>query len=350
MEHYLLEIMEGKRPASFVKPLLASLSQLYGFGLHVRHLGYQKGWLSSFDPQLPTVSIGNIVVGGTGKTPLVQKLAEELEPMGKIAILTRGFRSEAENAKSPLCIDKDHLAPAGQCGDEPRLLAEQTNAWVFVGKNRALSAAAAKNLGAACLILDDGFQHRRLKRNFDIIAVDANDPFGRGRLLPLGLLRDLPKRLGQADLIVATHVRDLEHLTQVKKELSAYTQAPIVAMQHELVFPASLKGMKVGAFCGIGKPHYFFNALKKEGAHLVAMQALLDHRSFSIDELAGFALLCKEKGACALVCTEKDAVKLMQNQNIQLPIHSIGMRLKIIAGQEHWDSAIETIKQIKVNA
>lgn len=350
LEKYLLDVIEGKRSSPVVSRLLALLSKPYRLAIKGRHFAYRKKWLSTCAAGIPTVSIGNIVVGGTGKTPLVQKLTRALQTEGKIAILTRGFRSQAEKCNEPICIDKNHPVSAELCGDEPLFLSQTTGASVWVGRNRVLSAKRAKTDGAACLILDDGFQHRKLDRDIEIVAIDAHDPFGQHRFLPHGLLRDLPERLQEADLIVANHTRDVDHYRQVKKELLAYTQAPVVAMQHLLVESLPLQGRRVGAFCGIGKPHYFFEALNRTGAEIVAHCALLDHQSFPIGQLEAFADTCAEQGATDIVCTEKDWVKLepeaishLLERGIQ--IHPIAMRLEIIAGGEHWDSIIEKIKQ-----
>lgn len=343
-EQYLQDVITGKKRAPLLKPALALFSKIYALALKGRHLAYQKKWFQSFPASVPTVSIGNIVAGGTGKTPLVQMLANALQEEGKIAVLTRGFRSRAEKQTDPLCIHQARLAPAEICGDEPLFLARTTSASIWINANRVLSAERAIEEGAVCLVLDDGLQHRRLRRDVEIIAVDANDPFCHHRYLPYGLLRDLPERLQEADLVVATHTRDQKHYEEVKKELSTYTQAPIVAMQHELVKSVPLEGQRIGAFCGIGKPQYFFKALKRAGAEVIAAHALLDHEGFTQKKLRAFISECREKGAACVVCTEKDWVKLNDAEN-ELPIYPIAMRLNIIAGKEHWDSAIEKIKQ-----
>ena len=343
-EQYILDVIEGKRSAPLLQFFLALLSRPYQLAVRGRNFVYQQGWLPSFKASSPVVSIGNLVVGGTGKTPLVQMLAQALQEKGMVAILTRGFRSQAEKRKEPLRIDKDHLVSAELCGDEPFILAETTGAAVWVSTNRVRSAQLAEASGADCLILDDGLQHRKLKRDIEIIVVDAKDPFSRHRFLPYGLLRDLPARLREADLVIATHTKDLQHYEEVKKELSAYTQAPIVAMQHELEHQQALCGQRVGAFCGIGKPDYFFDALKKAGAEIVATRRLLDHQMFPLEELNAFAIGCKKKGANRVVCTQKDWVKVKE-VSCELPIEPIGMWLNILAGKEHWDLTIEKIKQ-----
>ncbi len=347
-EKYVLDLIEGRRSSSLLRPLLAFSSVLYRLAVKWRHSAYENKWFPTLSVSTPTISIGNIVVGGTGKTPLVHLLANTLQQQGKIAILTRGFRSHAEKRKEPLHLVKGCRVSAEFCGDEPLFLAESTDASVWVGPDRALSAHRAKEEGAVCLILDDGLQHRRLHRDFEIITIDANDPFSKHRFLPYGLLRDLPERLQQADLIVASHTRDLAHYERVKKELSTYTQAPIVAMQHELIETPRLQGCCIGVFCGIGKPHYFIDSLKSQGAELVDTCILLDHQGISLEKLDEFVEKCSEKGAEWIACTEKDWVKLQQleiEQRLKLPVFPVRVRLKILAGQEHWDSIIERIKQ-----
>jgi tetraacyldisaccharide 4'-kinase len=344
MERYFLDIIEEKRSAPFLQSLLALLSKPYQIAIKGRNLAYDRGWLSSFRATLPVVSIGNLVVGGTGKTPLVQMLTLALQAEGKIAILTRGFRSEAEDREEPLHIDRHHFLPPDKCGDEPLLLAQTTEAEVWIGKNRVRSAQLAATRGVDCLILDDGLQHRRLHRDVEIVVIDAKNPFSDHRFLPYGLLRDLPTRLQNADLIVATHTQDLAHYEEVKKEIEAYTQAPVVGMQHQLEFPQSLYGEKIGAFCGIGKPGYFFGALEKAGAEIVAMHRLLDHQAFPFEELKAFVSLSRDRGAQRIICTQKDWVKMGKAERT-LPVEPVDLRLNILAGKEHWDQMIEKIKQ-----
>jgi len=347
-ERYFLDVIEEKRSAPLLRSLLRVLSKLYALIIKARHVAYEKRWFSTVSIGVPTVSIGNIVAGGTGKTPLVQLLATALEEEGKIAILTRGFRSQAEKRSQPLYLHRQHLLPANVCGDEPLLLAQTTTASIWVSPNRVLAAEQAKAEGATCLILDDGFQHRRLKRDVEIVAIDANNPFSQHRFLPYGLLRDFPERLSKADLIVANHTRDKEHYKEIKNSLSPYTRAPIVGMQHELLFNQSLQSCRVGAFCGISKPKYFFNALQKAGIEIVRSYELLDHQIFSLNHLRQFVGFCRESGAEQILCTEKDWVKLQKQSEIHamgLPIHPVRMRLIPIAGKEHWDCAVEMIKQ-----
>lgn len=278
-------------------------------------------------------------MGGTGKTPFVALLAQTLEGFAKVAILTRGFCSQAEKGERPLRVKKGDRISAAICGDEPLWLAENTNASIWVGRDRYLSACLARDEGATCLILEDGFQHRQLKRNCDIVLVDARDPLNQGKFLPYGRLRDLPERLAQADLVVATRTKNFDQYQEVKKVLLRYTHAPVVAMDSVIRGNPRWQGARWGVFCGIAQPQYFLEDLRALGVEIVEALKLLDHEPISLPQLKKFVTECAAKGATKIVCTEKDAVKWPQGiEELALPVEAIPMHLKIVAGQEHWDN------------
>ena len=336
-ERKLLEIIRGERKAPLVMAGLAGLSVFYRSIIAARNLAYDRGWFSSAQLPAVVVSVGNIVVGGTGKTPLVHLLASELQEKTGLAILTRGFRSQIEKCGEVKKISSKNgpLFPAEECGDEPYFLAQKTKASIWVGPDRIASGRSAIGEGANCLILDDGMQHRRLKRDFEIVMIDGMDPFSNERFLPWGLLRDSPKRLQSADLIVVTHAQNKE----VQKQLKRFTKAPIVATQIEVKktdFPK-----KVGVFCGIGKPDRFLQTVRDLKSKIVNTLILQDHGSLQKGQLQTFAEQCRDQGAEAILCTEKDFVKI--TSDACLKIIPVEIQLKIIAGQEHWDQLIENI-------
>lgn len=341
--------MTGKRSTpALVSCFFRVCSALWRIVIGARHYAFDKQLFNSVRVDLPTFSVGNIAIGGTGKTPLVHLLVEALQDMGNIAILTRGFRSQFEKEKIPTLISEGSgpLYSVEECGDEPFFLSLKTKASVWVGRNRRCSARLAKMHGAECLILDDGMQHRKLARDVEIVTVDGTDPLGGGRLVPAGALRDLPERLSSADLIVATHVRTLAHYEEVKKQLSNYTQAPVVGMEHTLLEPASIQGRKVGAFCGIGKPEHFYDLMALHQAQVIATLSLCDHEAPTEEALLHFAEQCLKLGAEILVCTEKDAVKLKDNLKLKLPVVPLAVRLEVTAGQEHWEAALIKMKTL----
>lgn len=324
METYILDVMEGKRRG---KGLLRALSYLYQGGVALRNAAYDRGWIKAVDCGLPVISVGNIVAGGTGKTPFVKFLAEHLMNDFQVAILSRGYRSSNENTGRSLLVTTE--TPVLECGDEPYWLAKHLpRAQVWVGKNRAQSAKRAREAGAELLILDDGMQHRQLKRDFEIVLVNGDDPFGKGFFLPRGLLRDAPHRLKDAHLIV---VRG-----QTDEQLSQWTKAPLVFTQTKT--KTSLQGKKVAAFCAIANPHRFLKSVREAGGEIVATLLKPDHDVFSVQELEEFA---ERSQADIVVCTEKDEVKLPVSE---LPVVALRSDLEITSHFGAWEEMLNTIK------
>lgn len=247
---------------------------------------------------MPVISVGNVVVGGTGKTPLIDFLAQEIEGC---AILSRGYRSES--VRKNLLVSKE--MDARVCGDEPLLLSGRGYS-VYVGRNRFLSAKMAENRGARALLLDDGMQQRWLKSDVQIAVVGGKNLFGNGFFLPRGELRDSPKRLKKVDLVV---VNGADDFAAVADKVKQWTDAPVVGMQPKVVgvFSAeekiSIAGKKVRIFCAIANPERFVESVKKLGAEVVDVVIKPDHAHFAAKEL-------KATDVDWLICTEKDWVKL----------------------------------------
>jgi tetraacyldisaccharide 4'-kinase len=272
-------------------------------------------------------------------------LASRLQEQLRLAILTRGFRSQIEKRKEiqRISLGKGSLFPAVVCGDEPYFLSQKTHASIWVGADRVKSGQMAIESGANCLLLDDGMQHRRLKRDFEIVLIDAKDPLSKGRFLPLGLLRDSPKRLRNATLVVVNHLQDEAHFQQMQKQLAPLTPAPLVGTQIEILNKTHFSPRKVGVFCGIGKPERFLQSVRDLNQEIVDTLVVKDHGSLHSSQLETFAKNCRMKGAELLLCTEKDFVKLPPKHSLCLNITPVEIQLKIIAGQEHWESLIENI-------
>jgi tetraacyldisaccharide 4'-kinase len=344
-ERKLLEIIRGERKAPFIKSCLAGLSAVYRSVIGMRNFAYDRGWFPSVQLPAIVVSIGNLVVGGTGKTPFVHLLASRLQEKVRLAILTRGFRSqiEKEGKIQKISSEKGPLFSAQECGDEPYFLAQKTKASIWVGADRVTSGQFAIKEGAQCLLLDDGMQHRRLKRNLEIVILDGMDLFSKERFLPWGLLRDSPKRLQSADLIVFTHVKDETHYQQLQKQLHRYTHAPAIATQIEALSTKTVLPHKVGVFCGIGTPDRFLQTVRDLKSEIVDTLILKDHGFLQNEQLQKFAEKCRKKGARALLCTEKDFVKLPPDPSVCLKIEPIAIQLKMVAGAEHWEELIENI-------
>jgi len=343
---YFLDVITERRPSSpFIRGGLAALSYLFRAGVGLRHLAYTRRWLSSVKLTAPVISVGNIVVGGTGKTPVVHMLARELQSLCKTAILSRGFRSRIERSGKVVKV-----ASGGQsaylpdvCGDEPFYLGQETLADVWVGRDRVECGRRAIDQGAECLILDDGMQHRRLQRDKELIVVDGKDPFSQGRFLPRGLLRDLPSRFQEADLIIANHITDPSHGASLELELRKYTDAPIMGVYVKLLESEKISQRRVGVFCGIGRPERFIENLRALNVDIADTLFLLDHHSPPEEQLLRFIDQCQKKGAESILCTTKDWVKLAPSFQAALPILPVKMQLEISCGQTHWDAFITHI-------
>ncbi len=344
LEETLVKWMGGERVPFALRPLLLALSLLYRCGLQLRHLFYDRGWLRVHAVSVPVVSIGNIACGGTGKTPLVRLLAEQISSCGKqVAILSRGYRSLSERQALPFCVQDRTLTSAIECGDEPYFLASVLpHVPVWVNRNRVLAAHQAIQAGAQLILLDDGLQHRALHRDVEIVVLDGKDPLGQNCLLPAGPLRDLPSRLAAADLIVLNGVGDIADLPKMQKMLFKFSQAPILVVEMEASPEQSeiLRSRKVGAFCAIGNPQRFFTMLQQLPVELIATCTAPDHRPFDIDQLAEFAVKCRGAGAEMLVCTQKDAVKLSGINLFELPVIVLDAHLRIIVGKNHLEDVL----------
>lgn len=329
-DRLFLEAQEGRlTKLSALRPF----SGLWAVLAFLKNELYSRKLLPIRQLPLPVVSIGSLTAGGSGKTPLVHLLARSLQPFGRIAILSRGYR--AKESGLPL-------------GDELQMLKNRLQTGLFYsGKNRASLGKQAVEDGACLALLDDGFQHRRLHRDIELVVLDASNPFGYGAFLPRGLLRDSPRELRRADAIFLNG--------DGEPPLSAYADAPFIRVRpiiRRVLDLASkrtllLKGSPVGAFCAIARPKKFFETLRNIGADCIETWSLADHAKPDFELLEAFAKRCKWRGAKALVCTEKDAVKL-RHIRLSLPLCYLEMELEIVSNREAWQSLIEKIA-LKMN-
>lgn len=359
LEKYFLDIISGKQRgivAFLLRCLLWLMSWPYRLFMACRNWIFDHGWVSRYYPPVPVViSIGNIVVGGTGKTPVTLMIAHEFYQEFLVAILSRGYRSQAERLPIPivLCKGEGPMQSASFCGDEPYLIAQNIpKAYVIVGKNRHKASDIAARAGAHVILLDDGMQHRRLARDYEVVVMDTTDLFGQGHFLPRGFLREGVQSLSRADLIILNHVTDSESFKTMKKAVLKYSKAPVVGTKMEIVqveaFKGdpvdSLNGKKVGIFCGIAHPEYFRNTVVQAGGIIVDSAFAADHMSLDPEALIAFAERCKANGAEMLVCTEKDKVKILDVQGLVLPMAYLKMRLQLLEGQEEWTLFMDGIK------
>lgn len=359
LEFYFSELIRGKRKGFLpfiLRFFLRCFSWVYKIGVICRNWAFDHGWLRRYFPPVPVViSIGNIVAGGTGKTPITLMLAQEFYRDFTIAVLSRGYRSQAENLQAPvvLCKGEGPMHSALHCGDEPYLIAQYLpKAFVFVGKDRHKASNMAAKAGAHLILLDDGMQHRRLARDFEVVVMDSLDPFGQGFFLPRGFLREGLKSLSRADLIILNHIYDQTTFTTIKEQLKRYSSAPVVGTQMEVVKvydhlgnPIELiKDQMVGIFCAIAHPEYFQKTIQNLGAQIVDHYYIADHKSFNSHSLKQFSLSCSKQGANLLLCTEKDWVKLDDSLKNSLSIGWVQTRLRLVEGNDDWKKFIEKAK------
>lgn len=351
LELYAKDIIYGRKKGIipfFFLCILLPLSWIYRIIVKFRNWLYDQGWMRRYIPPVPlVVSIGNIVAGGTGKTPVTLLLAKAFYGRHMIAILSRGYRSKVENLESPvvLCEGNGPLFPAAYCGDEPYIYASRfPKALVIVGGNRKNAAKIAAKEGAQVILLDDAMQHRRIARDFDVVVVDVGDPFGQGYFLPRGFLREDIRSLSRADLIILNHIIDKQQFIDVKNQLIEYSLAPVVGTIGQVSVIRdlagreieSLQGQKVGMLCAIAHPEYFRRTLEKMGVVIVSELSLADHDTVKDKALENFAQQSVKEGATYLVCTEKDRVKLNDDLKLGLPIVWIQIELNIVEGEAEW--------------
>jgi tetraacyldisaccharide 4'-kinase len=273
------------------------------------------------------VSIGGLVMGGSGKSPMAAHLAESLMLCNQTpAILTRGYRRK--DARSPLIIHRGVQASVSRTGDEAQMFIRRQIAHVGIGPDRyEIGHTMELQLDPDIFLLDDGFQHVRLKRDLDIVLIDATNPWGGG-MFPLGHRREPLDALARAGVVVLTRVPPKAATTGIKKVLQQHTKAPIFRSRM-VPEPWNSSATKVGAFCGIGSPSSFWRTLDDLGLTIVHRRAFRDHHQYSTSELESFAREAAVNGAEVLVATEKDMMNLPPDLRLPLEIRCVRIRVEI---------------------
>lgn len=307
--------------------MLPFFGSIYGAVADARNALYRRGIFKSFSLGVPTISIGNITVGGTGKTPLVASVAEILAAEEKkVGVLTRGYGRANERARVLVSDGEQVLATVRQAGDEPLELACKLlgKAVVVADADRVAAGQwAREQLGVTAFVLDDGFQHRRVRRHLDIVCVDATRPFGNGKVLPSGILREPLKNLSRADLVVVTRANLVtnEKLAALKRQIADLTQCPVLSSENKIVRLTELPGASgekkkhaasgaYHAFCALGNPQNFFEQLERDGFQPLSTQTFADHHFYEQKDVEAIEKKAAQNGAGILLTTAKDAVKL----------------------------------------
>jgi len=332
---------------------LRAAAALHARVTRLRAAAYERGLLAARRLPVPCVSVGNLTVGGTGKTPLVAWLVEELVALGaRPAVVSRGYGGRARGPERVTAAGD--RAAAGRWGDEPALLAARyPGVPVVVGRDRVAAGMLAASLGGATVVVaDDAFQHRRLARDLDIAVIDASRGLGNGRQLPAGPLREAPTALSRAGFVVLNRVGAAADLAGLRRAVAGL--APRAALvEADLAFaglrdvrtgaPAELPpGAGVYAFSGIANPGSFRRTLETLGLRLAGWEAFRDHHAFRPGEIGRLQRSALASGAVAAVTTAKDAVRISAWDGA-LPLYRAEVKLVMMNGRE---TLWETLKSI----
>ncbi len=301
------------------------LSALYGAIVGARNDLYDRGALKRRGLHGPVVSIGNITVGGTGKTPFLIALGELLKERGVgFDVLSRGY---GRVTKGVALVDPE--GSPRDFGDEPLLIARKLGVPVIVGEDRyAAGQFAEQKFGPQLHLLDDGFQHRRLARDFDIVLITPSD--AEDSLLPTGRLREPLPSLSRADAVVLTN--------DASRQGFPITQQLIWKARRRIIVPRELNG-PCFAFCGIARPEGFFEQLRAAGVTLAGTRRFRDHHPYSDNDVRQLLALRAQHGAAVFVTTEKDAVNLQSRVATLGPLHVIPVHMEL----DNADAALSTL-------
>ena len=353
MKKYFEDLMYGRRRSLLVGLFLSMLAFVYRSALSVRDAWYSFPWTRKVLP-CKVISVGNITIGGTGKTPAVIDVAALLLRNGKHpVVISRGYGRPDESSlavvSDGLNVQNDTVAN----GDEPVLIAARlTGVPVVVGSDRYRAARfALERFASDVVVLDDGFQHRRLGRDCDIVLVDASDPFGNGKLFPAGILREQLSALRRAHVILITRSESGADNQSLRSVLHRYTAAPIFTSSHvpldltnvitnETRPLSSLRGARALAFSGIARPSAFQALLETLGVQIRAARIYPDHHAYDKADLADIFQQAADEKVNMIITTEKDAVRLKTLR--PEGIWALRIRLKVVEADE-WEQMLAGI-------
>ena len=339
---------------TLARSFLWPLSILYGAGARLRAWTYHSGMFHQRRLRGSVISVGNLTVGGTGKTPMVVWLSQRFATIGKrTAVLSRGYRPLPQRSRVAGGVEilegwNDEAALLhGRLGD---------TVTIGVGANRFAKGRELESRGIECFILDDGFQHFQLARDLDIVLLDAKNPFGGGHLLPAGRLREPISALRRADIVIITRS---EHAPATEAIIQRHTSAPIFYARTELLSietygpPSNAENNqrsgneKYFVFCGIGNPSAFFDDLAKWGIQFVGHATFRDHHLYTEADLSELESRAVAAGADALLCTEKDIQDLTPLRSNRLPILFCKIALRFNDEASLWQNILEKLGRPK---
>jgi len=376
IEAYILSVIEDRQQGRQhlpVRVFLFALSLIFAVLVQTRLWLFKKGIYRPHTLGCQVISIGNLTVGGTGKTPVVEVFARTLQKSGrKVAILSRGYKKDEapflerllnkitfrEAVQPPRVVSDGErlLLDSAQSGDEPYMLASNLkDVVVVVDKDRVKAGAWAINkYGCDTLILDDGFQYLALKHRLDIMLVDRTNPFGNWRMLPRGILREPVRNIKRAGFIFITKSNG-DGAEDLKKTLRQYnSEAEIVECRHcarylknlysDEVQPLEfLEGKNIAAISGIARPKGFEDELVRLGAKLLYHKRYADHHRYTQQEIIDSINRSIQRGASMIVTTEKDAVRFPKVERRDLPVYFLRVEIEMLSGEEKFNEWINRI-------
>ena len=377
LEQFGIDVVLGRRRgfrAAVLRGILFALSGVYGRIVQLRLYLYRKRIFRERTLGCLVISIGNLTVGGTGKTPVVEKFARALQTGGRrVAILSRGYKSVPKPTKrnwferkfskdvDPPRVVSDgkmvHLDPV-TAGDEPYMLAHNLHdVIVLVDKDRVKSGRyAIDKWKVDTLLLDDGLQYLHLKHRLDIVLIDRQAPFGNEFLLPRGTLREAPRNLRRASYIFITKNTGQTNAALIERIRRYNRTAEIIECAHrplylqnihtaERIMLDRLQGAFIGSICAIAVPESFEGALKNLGANVDLSLRFIDHHYFTENEIRGFIKRCIRRDLSMIVTTEKDAVRMprLPEAEVKVPIYFMRVEIEIITGHESWEHCVDRI-------
>lgn len=373
LQVYLYQLVHGEKPgilAALLLGLLRVFSAIYGLGVKIKLGLYKYGIRQQHKLACTVISLGNITVGGTGKTPTAQQLASIIRDMGyRVVILNRGYRAGWKGDVGLVSDGKKTYMSVTEAGDEAYLLAKNLpGIAVVIGKNRTVTGDyAVKQLKADVVILDDGYQHWQLARDLDIVLIDTLNVFGNNFMLPRGTLREPLSNLSRAHAYLLTKVDQSTNSTRdnIRAILAKYnTKAPVVESVHgprcfveiEDWYKKGLRCTKIGletvtnkkvmAFSAIGNPSSFEQTVADVGAGSVEAVRFPDHHNYTMAEMQLIMQQAVDKGATALITTEKDAVKIPAefiHSDRPLPVYILSIELNFVDGFEDLMTLIKRV-------
>jgi len=377
LEQFGIDVVLGRRRglrAAILRGILYALSFIYERIVQLRLYLYRKRIFRERTLGCLVVSIGNLTVGGTGKTPVVEKFARALQTGGRrVAILSRGYKSVPKPTKRNWIdgvfskdVDPPRVVSDGKfvlldsltAGDEPYMLARNLkDVIVLVDKDRVKSGRyAIDKWKVDTLLLDDGLQYLHLKHRLDIVLVDRQQPFGNEFLLPRGMLREPPRNLRRASYIFITKNTGEPNDRLIERIRRYNRTAEIIECAHRPLYLQNiytgerlmldcLRGAFIGSICAIAVPESFEGALKNLGANVNLAMHFIDHHYYTQAELRGFINRCIRRDLSMIITTEKDAVRMppLPDAEVKVPIYFMRVEIEILSGHENWEHCVARI-------